>query len=98
MSDHRDLSTTSLPPSVLERVDKVCNSFDAAWKTAASTGPWPCLEEYLGDRPEPERAALLRELLKVELEYGKRKGVLAALAEYQRRFPKDRELVGAVYR
>ena len=60
----------SLPASVAEKVNEICDRFESAWKA----GTRPRLEEYLKNTSEPERTALLRELILVELAYRRRKG------------------------
>jgi hypothetical protein len=39
------------------RIDEACDRFELAWQA----GQRPSIEDYLGDTPEPERSALLRE-------------------------------------
>ncbi|HEX8199386.1 MAG TPA: serine/threonine-protein kinase [Isosphaeraceae bacterium] len=51
-------------PSRVLRVDRACDRFEAEWRA----GQRPHLESYLDAAPEPERPALLRELLALELE------------------------------
>jgi formylglycine-generating enzyme required for sulfatase activity len=71
---------SSVPLSAVERVDDICVRFEAAWKA----GQRPLIEDYLpAGLPEPERAAVLRELLPLELAY---------------RFPDHRPLVDAAVR
>jgi hypothetical protein len=88
-----DLNTVQ--PSVALRIDGVCHSFEAAWQTSPG-GPRPRIEDYLGDRPEPERSLLLRELLLLEQACRRRAGERPAPAEYQARFPEHADLVRAV--
>src|SRR5207302_1023711 len=52
-------------------------------------------EDFLGDEPPPERAALLRELLRLDLEYRRRRGERPSAADYEARFPGDAALVRA---
>jgi WD40 repeat protein/predicted Ser/Thr protein kinase len=73
----------SLPESLARRVDQVCNRFEAAWKT----GTPPRLEDFLSDAPGPERAALLRELVPLEVYYRRARGEDCRPEEYQARFP-----------
>jgi formylglycine-generating enzyme required for sulfatase activity/serine/threonine protein kinase len=94
MTDQRDVKDVSLPLPALERIDRVCLEFEAAWKTGAP----PRIESLLVDTPEPERSALLRELLLLDLDYRSRGGQTPAPEEYQARFPDDSELLADVFR
>ena len=51
-------------------VDEVCDRYEAAWQS----GWRPRLEDYLGEAPEPQRTNLLHELIRLEVEYGRRQG------------------------
>jgi WD40 repeat protein/serine/threonine protein kinase len=79
----------SLPPDVLERVDALCERFEAAWKS----GTPPALPDYLAGAPPEGRAALLKELLELEREYRARRGDSAAAEDYARLLPDDADLV-----
>jgi serine/threonine-protein kinase len=72
-----------LPESLGRRVDQVCNRFEGAWKE----GTRPRLEDFLGDWLEPERSALLRELIALEVYYRRGQGEECPPHEYQSRFP-----------
>jgi tetratricopeptide (TPR) repeat protein len=73
----------SLPLSFARRLDEACFRFEMAWKA----GQRPRIEDWLRDMPEPERAALLRELIALEIEYRREAGEEPQLEEYQARFP-----------
>jgi hypothetical protein len=79
--------------SALERVDRACDAFEAAWRA----GGRPRIEDYLGPAPEPERVKLLEELLKVELEYRARAGECPAAEEYRLRLPADADVIDGVF-
>jgi tetratricopeptide (TPR) repeat protein len=83
MSDHPQPDHEPLPPELAQRVDQVCDRFEAAWQA----GPPPRLEDYLGDPTEPERSALLRELIALDIEYRQRQGETPKSEDYQARFP-----------
>ncbi len=83
----------SLPLSALERIDRVCLDFEAAWKA----GTVPQIEPFLGDATGQQRAELLKELLLLELDYRRRNAETPDIIEYQRRFPQDGELLEAVF-
>jgi formylglycine-generating enzyme required for sulfatase activity len=80
---------SSLPVTVLRHVDAVCRRFEDAWRQGRS----PSLEEHLAGAADGERAALLRELLRLELQY---RGTADA-AEYECRFPEEAAVVRAVF-
>ena len=49
-------------PSLVLRVEEVCDRFEAEWKA----GGRPRVEEFVGAAPEPGRTGLLRELLALQ--------------------------------
>jgi WD40 repeat protein len=59
-----------LSESLGRLVDQVCNRFEAAWKA----GTPPRIEDFLGDTPGPECAALLRELITLDVYYRRARG------------------------
>jgi tetratricopeptide (TPR) repeat protein/tRNA A-37 threonylcarbamoyl transferase component Bud32 len=71
-----------LPPGL----DAVCDRFEAAWKAAGDQGPAPAIEEYLGTATGGERAALLHELVALDVVYRRRRGVVPGVEEYATRF------------
>src|SRR5258706_14028773 len=76
-----------LSPAAVEHIEEVCDRFEAAWRT----GGLPRIEDFLGETPEPERSALLGELLVLELAYRRRRGDRPTSEEYRRRSPGDGE-------
>ena len=54
-----------LPLGAVERIDDVCDRFEAAWKA----GQRPQIDDYLIAEAGPERDALLRELRRVTDHY-----------------------------
>jgi eukaryotic-like serine/threonine-protein kinase len=87
MVDIRLLNQGSLPCSLELHIDAVCQAFEAAWKSTLDSDDRPCIEEYLDILGEPERAALVRELLLVELHYRRRWGDVPCAEDYTGRFP-----------
>jgi WD40 repeat protein len=73
------------------RIDEVCERFEAAWQAGQS----PRIEDFLGDVEAAERDALLRELLRVELDYRHRQGSAPTVEEYLERFPGHDSLIRA---
>jgi serine/threonine protein kinase len=67
---------------------KICGRlFEAALKAAGGSGPRPRIEDYLASTPEAERAALLPELIGLEVAYRRSWGDDPPASEYQQRFP-----------
>lgn len=89
-------------PTMAKRLDGVCDKFEAALRSAfprqgqgdsSVPGPPPRIEDYLGETPEPDRSALLKELLLLELECRLRGDSKPAVESYQKRFPDHSDLV-----
>ncbi len=55
--------------SAARRVDRICDCFESAWKSAGAAAERPRLEDYLALAPQPDRDELLRELLAVDICY-----------------------------
>jgi len=70
-------------PTLGLRIEAVCTQFEKAWQ--AGTGPR--IEDYLAGWTGEERSALLRELIPLDLEYRRKAGEEATLADYSRHFP-----------
>jgi serine/threonine-protein kinase len=82
VSDATRLDRELLPPSLMGRVDEVCDRFEAAWKA----GERPNIEECLGDVTGPARSILLLELIALEVDYRRRQGEAPQPEEYVARF------------
>jgi serine/threonine protein kinase len=93
VSEHPQGDDGALPSSAAARVDAVCDRFEDAWLS----GQRPRIEDALGDAPQPERAELLRQLLRVELFYRRRDGERPVPDEYCCRFPQHAELIRGVF-
>src|SRR4051812_17931123 len=83
MADVSGAGDPSLPLSLEERVDAVCLRYEQAWKAGGRPRP----EDFLGGAAGPERPALLRELIALEVEYRRRLGEDPRPEEYRGRFP-----------
>ena len=83
MSEACRIDGDSFPLSQARRLDEVLHRFEDVWRA----GSRPAIEDYLGDIPEPERAALVRELVAVEVYYRRLGGDDPQPADYQERFP-----------
>src|SRR5688500_18998764 len=64
-------------------IDEVCNRFETALKAKQALP----IEDYLGDAAEPMYSALLRELVRLEIDYRVRSGEEPTVDEYRSRFP-----------
>src|SRR5216683_285097 len=82
MNDKRPREA-ALPPELALKVDAACDRFEAEWRA----GGRPSIEDYLGEAVEPERAALLRQLILLDVDYRQRHGEQPNTREYQDRFP-----------
>lgn len=84
MTERRPSSAS--PVSLLQRIDDVCDKFEAQWRA----GRRPDMERFLESIDESERPAVLEELLLIEWPWRLRHGETPTIAEYVLRFPKDR--------
>jgi WD40 repeat protein len=80
-----DAPSSTLALSGLERIDRACDDFEAAWKAGAAAGQRPRIEQFL--EAMPERMALAVHLVALEVEYRRRAGEEPHVEEYQERFP-----------
>ena len=83
----------SLPLDAQQRIDKVCLAFEDAWKAGKSAAH----RAVPGETAEPERSALLGELLRLELDYLHRRGKTPAPEQYQARFPDHQTQIAEVF-
>jgi hypothetical protein len=93
VSEPRPQTNRSWSPALARRIEQACNRFEAACKA----NPAVKAEDFLGDVPERERSALLREQLALELEFRRRAGKEPGSDEYLARFPGQTELVPACF-
>jgi WD40 repeat protein/Tfp pilus assembly protein PilF len=83
MTERTHVRDATLSLSAERRVNAVCNRFELSWQA----GRRPRIEDCLGDVPAPERAALLRELVALEIDCRQRAGECPTEDEYRDRFP-----------
>jgi tRNA A-37 threonylcarbamoyl transferase component Bud32 len=76
-SSNGDLAPLALGARL--EIDEDCDAFEARLRDGGA----PRIEDFLAGRPEPVRAHLFRELVKIEMEYRERRDT----EEYRRRFP-----------
>ncbi len=93
MSEAPSLVDDRLSEAALRRVDDVCARFEDAWRK----GQRPRLEAVLAGVKGPERAELLRELLRLEIHYRQGRGERVAGDDYEGRFPSDTASIRAVF-
>jgi tetratricopeptide (TPR) repeat protein len=86
-----------LEPDALLQVDSACDSFEASWKSAQTSGERPLIENFLGETPQPERSVLLRELIALDIHYRQRVGEAPQAEEYCRRFPAEAAVVADLW-
>jgi serine/threonine protein kinase len=76
-------SQETLPPSLVQRIDQVCDRFESAWKA----GQRPRIEDYLNEVEDPARSFLVRELVELDFTYRRRAGERPLAEEYRARLP-----------
>jgi serine/threonine protein kinase len=69
----------------LAGVSHIRDRFEAAWR-AAGTGEPPCIAEYLKPVPAEDRAALLQELVLLDLQFRRDRGECPQAEAYHERF------------
>jgi serine/threonine-protein kinase len=77
----------SLPLAIARRVDAASYDFEMAWKDSGSASQRPRVEDFLKDTPPPARAALVRELVALDIAYRRRAGEAPLSDDYHTRFP-----------
>jgi nitrous oxidase accessory protein NosD len=85
----------SLPVSAERRLDEACTRFEAAWQAAGPDGPPPRIADYLAAVAGPDRHALLRELLLLDVHYRRRRGQSPGADDYAAGCPADVEAIRA---
>lgn len=83
------MPSESLPLTVLQEIDRVCDSFEAAWHA----GLKPRIEDYLHVATLEYRTELFEELLEREVELRKKAGESPQAADYVQRFGGYGELI-----
>ncbi len=78
---HEESSFT--PLSQVQRIDQVCDQFEAAWKA----GPRPRFDDFLAEVPPAHGPDLLRELLILDLDYRRQLGESPTLEQYRSEYP-----------
>jgi serine/threonine-protein kinase len=71
------------PPELARRLDQVCNRFEGCWRRGAR----PRIEDFLAEVDDTEGAALLGELVQLEVYHRRRRGEDCRATDYLGRFP-----------
>jgi serine/threonine-protein kinase len=88
-----DAMHPELPLDALDRIDRLCDHFEAAWRA----GQPPRIEDVLGEVTTADRPALFGELLATELAARRRRGERPEPHEYRERFPDDDATIAAAF-
>lgn len=80
--------------SGLRHLDRICDRFEAAWRS----GKPPRIEEYLSQAPAGRQKTLLYHLLLLDVEYRTAAGDRVAAEEYKDRFPTHVDVIDPVLR
>jgi formylglycine-generating enzyme required for sulfatase activity len=96
MTEHFSSRSQRLSPAQIRHGEEVCNRFEAAWRNIHPGDPGPRIEDFLGDLREPERSALLCELLCLDLVYRRQRGETPQADDYRDRYPEDGPLISQV--
>jgi serine/threonine protein kinase len=76
-------SNSNLSDEILRRIDQTCDDFESAWKA----GERPFVDDVLGDFPADAQAAVLNELLPIEIAWRQKSGETPSVDSYLFRFP-----------
>ena len=89
MSGDQPTEDQPLPLTIRQRIEQVCDRFTAEWKS----GEQPAIESLLTDWDEPQRSALLRELVLLDIKCRRRENAKPSVAEYIGRFPENAQAI-----
>src|SRR4051794_39406524 len=92
MSPETPSRTPAESRSLQERTDRVCDEFEARLRA----GSQPRIEDFLGTATGDEGDSLLRELLRVEVEYRWKQGASPQPQDYTARFPGREAVIRSV--
>ena len=93
MSSDEILQRATLDKAALKRILQVGREFAAAWQKDQPLR----IEECLGDVEGAVRSELLRDLLRIELDYRRRHGESPEASDYHTRFPHETVVIAAVF-
>ena len=86
-------SLDGLPLDALAEIDQICERFEESWKG----GEPPCLADYLAAAPAVGRAALFKELVRLDVEGRRRRGDVVFPEDYLPHLPDNAALVHQVW-
>jgi eukaryotic-like serine/threonine-protein kinase len=92
MSEANSTASVGTSTAADDRIDEICDQFEAAWKT----GERPCIEDYLARGDASDRAVLLRELVILDLFWRKRAGEHPEPREYLESLPDKNDVTSIV--
>ncbi len=81
------------PEQELRQFDRLCDEYESNWKS----GQCPQIEDFLARCPEPRRAALLAEMIALEVVYRRDRGETPNPAEYAARFSEYPSAIDAAF-
>jgi serine/threonine protein kinase len=88
-----DPTVAGLAAAQVEALERACDRFEGVWRA----GRPATIENELGTAEGAFRAALLVELLVIDVHYRRRAGASPTPAEYHSRFPDSRDAVDAAF-
>jgi hypothetical protein len=71
------------------QVDKICDRFESAWNACPDFSHRPKIEDFFCNVPETVHAALLRELISLDIYYSRLRGHTPDIENYLARFPQS---------
>jgi serine/threonine protein kinase len=92
MVEPSDSRFAEMPLAAKKRIDSICAQFEAAWRTGR-----PDPADYCGGGSDAEQAALLSELLFIDIECRRRQGDIPVVGDYLDRFAGHEELIREVF-
>ncbi len=86
-------------PSIGTRLERVCEAFEADWRTSLqNSGDRPRIEIHIEGIAPEERWAFLRELILTDHQYRELAGEVVDTGEYEQRFPEFAEFIPPLFR
>lgn len=83
----------NLPPEIHQKLDHLCDRFEDAWQAGQSPG----LDDFLRDGPADAQTELFEQLLRLELDYRRRRNERPIFDEYRQRYPEFVSVLETVF-